>query len=362
MPSPQKIIVIGAGIIGASIAWHLQHKGASVMVIAQKIGGEATPNSFAWINASWGNPEFYFRLRHRSMREWSRLAAELPDLPLAWCGGLCWDLSETELDAYAAQHHGWGYGLQPVNRATSIMTEPNLAFPPDYALHIAEEGAVEPVAAAELLLKDAQRLGATVLSGLEVRRLLTENGKVVGVETSDGMTRADYVVLAAGTATPDLAATAGIDVPLELPPPPGLIVHSRPAPKLLNGLVMAPGLHMRQTADGRIIAGGDFGGKDPGDNPQKAADELFAKVKAALKAGEALELDFYTIGYRPTPEDGMPVIGHADQAPGLYIAVLHSGVTLAPLVGLLAAQEIVDGDTSPDLAPFRLSRFAGTTR
>ena len=74
MPSPQKIIVIGAGIIGASIAWHLQRKGASVTTIAQKIGGEATPNSFAWINASWGNPEFYFHFRHRSMAEWSRLA------------------------------------------------------------------------------------------------------------------------------------------------------------------------------------------------------------------------------------------------------------------------------------------------
>lgn len=356
MPSPQKIIVIGAGIIGASIAWHLQRKGASVTVIAQKIGGVATPNSFAWINASWGNPEFYFRLRHRSMAEWSRLAADLPDLPLSWCGGLCWDLPEAELDAYAAQHHGWGYGIQPVNRATSIMIEPNLASPPDYALHTAEEGAVEPVAAAELLLKDAERHGATVLSGTEVKRLLKENGRIIGVETSEGILHADHVVLAAGTGTVALAASVDIDVPLETPP--GLIVHSRPAPKLLNGLVMAPELHMRQTAEGRIIAGGDFGGTNPGDDPQKAADELFGKLQAALKGGEALELDFHTIGYRPTPKDGLPILGDIDAAPGLYLAVLHSGVTLAPLVGLLAAEEIVDSKKVPDLSSFRLSRFA----
>ncbi|NLS15091.1 FAD-binding oxidoreductase [Rhizobium sp. P40RR-XXII] len=356
MPSPQKIIVIGAGIIGASIAWHLQRKGAAVTVAAEQTGGVATPNSFAWINASWGNTEFYFHFRHRSMREWSRLAAELPGLPLSWRGGLRWDLPEAELDAYAAQHHGWGYGIQPVNRATSAMIEPNLANPPDYALHVAEEGAVEPVAAAELLLKEAARHGAILLSGVEARRLLKEGGRVIGVETSEGAMRADHIVLAAGAGTAALAASADIHVPLETPP--GLIVHSRPAQKLLNGLVMMPELHLRQTAEGRIIAGGDFGGTDPGDNPQAAARELFAKVKATLKGAEALELDFHTVGYRPTPKDGLPILGGVDGAPGLYLAVLHSGVTLAPLVGLLAAEAIVDGKDDDQLVPFRLSRFA----
>jgi glycine/D-amino acid oxidase-like deaminating enzyme len=356
MPSPQKIIVIGAGIIGASVAWHLSRKGASVTVVAQQIGGVATPNSFAWINASWGNPEFYFHVRHRSMAEWSRLKADLPDIPLSWCGGLNWDLPEAELDAYAAQHHGWGYGIQPVNRATSAMLEPNLANPPDYALHVAEEGAVEPVAAAKLLLEDARLRGAILLSNVQVKGLLRQGERIVGIETSEGPMHADHVVLAAGAGTAALAASADILVPLETPP--GLIVHSRPAPKMLNGLVMAPELHLRQTAEGRIIAGSDFGGTDPGDNPQAAADALFDKVRAALKSGEALELDFHTVGYRPTPKDGLPILGNAGAAPGLYLAVLHSGITLAPLVGLLAAQEIVDGSEAHDLAPFRLSRFS----
>lgn len=356
MPSPQKIIVIGAGIIGASIAWHLSRRGASVTVVAQQIGGVATPNSFAWINASWGNPEFYFRVRHRSMTEWSRLKADLPDIPLSWCGGLSWDLPEPELDAYAAQHHGWGYGIQPVNRATSAMLEPNLANPPDYALHVAEEGAVEPVAAAKLLLEDARRRGAILSSSVEVKGLLRQGKRIVGIETSEGPTHADHVVLAAGAGTAALAASADILVPLETPP--GLIVHSRPVGKMLNGLVMAPELHLRQTAEGRIIAGGDFGGTDPGDNPQAAADALFAKVRATLKGGEGLELDFHTLGYRPTPKDGLPILGNIGGAPGLYFAVLHSGVTLAPLVGLLAAQEIVDGSEAHELAPFRLSRFS----
>ncbi|MBB4566534.1 NAD(P)/FAD-dependent oxidoreductase [Rhizobium leucaenae] len=358
MPS-QEIIVVGAGIIGASIAWHLTRKGASVTVIAAKAGGEATPSSFAWINASWGSPEFYFHFRRRSMAQWSRLAADLPSLPLSWCGGLCWDLPDAELEAYAARQSGWGYGLRQVDRETSAALEPNLANPPAVALHVAEEGAVEPVAAANLLLEDAARHGATLSYGVEVRRLLRENGRVTGVETAEGALLADHVVLAAGAGTAALAASVGVDVPIETPP--GLIVHSRPSPRLLNGLVMAPELHMRQTMEGRIIAGGDFGGTDPGDKPQDAADELFTKVKAMLRGGDKLDLDFYTVGYRPTPKDGFPIIGSVDAAPGLYLAVLHSGVTLAPLIGSVAAAEILDGDPDPQLAPFRLSRFASTS-
>ncbi|HEY0123339.1 MAG TPA: FAD-binding oxidoreductase [Rhizobium sp.] len=356
MPSSRKIIVVGAGIIGASVAWHLARKGADVTVIAKKAGGEATPNSFAWINASWGNPEFYYLFRRRSMAEWSRLATDIPGLPLSWCGGLRWDMPEAELEAYLAQHHGWGYDIQPVNRTTSAAIEPHLADPPAFAVHVAEEGAVEPVAAANLLLEDAARHGATLSYGTEVTRLLLENGRITGVETTDGTLLADHVVLAAGAGILPLAAAIGIEVPIETPP--GVIAHSRPHPQLLNGLVMAPELHMRQTQEGRIIAGSDFGGGDPGDDPRKAAEEILAKVGVMLRGGDQLELDFHTVGYRPTPKDGFPIIGGIDAAPGLYLAVLHSGVTLAPLVGLLAAEEILGGHPNAQLAPFHLSRFA----
>jgi glycine/D-amino acid oxidase-like deaminating enzyme len=127
---------------------------------------------------------------------------------------------------------------------------------------------------------------------------------------------------------------------------------------MLNGLIIAPELHVRQTQEGRIVAGTDFGGMDPGTDPDGAAAELFAKVKTVLRGGEDLELDFYTVGYRPTPRDGFPIVGRADGTDGLYLALSHSGITLAPAIGLFAAQEILDGVSEPLLAPYRLSRFA----
>src|SRR6202521_421792 len=112
------VLIVGAGIIGASIAWHLARAGARVTVTdAGEPGGIATRNSWAWINASWGNPETYFRLRVRSMDEWRRLERELPGIQVAWGGGLTWELPPDELEAFAVEHASWGYGIRRVDRA-----------------------------------------------------------------------------------------------------------------------------------------------------------------------------------------------------------------------------------------------------
>ncbi|TKB31447.1 MAG: FAD-binding oxidoreductase, partial [Mesorhizobium sp.] len=60
----------------------------------------------------------------------------------------------------------------------------------------------------------------------------------------------------------------------------------------------------------------------------------------------------------PTPIDGFPIVSRADGVGGVYAAVTHSGITLAPAIGLFAAREIVDGERDPLLAPYALSRFA----
>ena len=355
MAAAQNITVVGGGIIGASIAWHLVEAGAKVRLITEKPGGVATPTSFAWINASWGNPESYFRLRTRSMREWRRLADSVKDLPLSWCGGLCWDLPPDDLFAYAREHGSWGYDIRQVSMAEAAAIEPNVLHLPEFALHVREEGAAEPTIAANVLIADARARGLELIEGVAVNSLREKSGRVVSVLTDQAEIETDHVVLAAGAAVPGLAATVGITVPVEAPP--GLIVHSKPVPKLLNGLVIATELHVRQTLQGRIIAGSDFGGSDPGNDPEGAAHGLFAKVKGFLKGGDALEMDFYTVGFRPTPKDGFPILGSVSGLDGLYLAVTHSGITLAPAIGRFAAEEIQQGHSEPLLAPYRLSRF-----
>ncbi len=358
MADRPNVIVVGAGIIGASIAYHLAKTGARVTILeAGQPGGVATRNSWAWINASWGNPESYFRLRIRSMAEWRRLEREIQDLRMAWVGGLIWDIPPDELEAYAREHSSWGYGIRRVDRAEAGRIEPQLCHAPDFALHVAEEGSVEPLAAAQAFLAGAKALGATLVANRPVRSLVRRNGRVVGVETESGPIEADEIVVAAGAGTAKLVSSADGALPGDTPP--RLLVASRPHAKLLSGLVMSPGLHVRQTTEGRLLAGADFGGSDPGADAEKVSLDLFEVMRGMFKDGAALEYSHHTVGYRPMPGDGFPIIGRLPKVDGLYIAVLHSGITLAPAVGLFAAEEVTKGTRSALLKPYGPERFVG---
>src|SRR5690606_15610435 len=143
-----------------------------------------------------------------------------------------WDLPRSDAEAYMRQHGGWGYDVRWIGKAGAAEREPSLLDPPDWALHVPAEGAVEPAPAATALLSDAARYGAEVRRGVSAVRLEREGDRIVGARTETDMLPARDVVVAAGTATPKLAATAGVAV--ELDAPPGLIVHSRPHRRLLN--------------------------------------------------------------------------------------------------------------------------------
>ena len=351
----KRVIIVGSGIIGASIAFHLAKAGAHVSVIeAGETGGIATRTSWAWINASWGNPEPYFRLRMRSIAEWRRLEKEIPGLAVNWCGGLIWDLGPAELEAYAGERRDWGHPIRKVSREEILAIEPNLKTVPDFGYHVAGEAMLEPLAAAQALLDAARVLGAEVLADTPVKWLAEEHGRVVGVMTDVGVIHADETVVAAGAATAQLLDSVGLT--LKMNAPAGLLSHSKPAPKLLNGLVMTPGLHLRQTAEGRIVAGTDFAGADPDGDSEGLALDLQARVEGMVKGAEGLGLDFFTVGHRPTPADGFPAIGRPHRRSGLYLAVTHSGITLAPALGLFAAADILTGARDPLISSFSPDR------
>lgn len=357
MPTAPRVIVVGAGIVGASLAWHLAAGGADVTVLESgDRGGVATPRSWAWINASWGNPEPYVALRLQAIDDWHRLQRALPGLPVTWSGGLLWDLPRSGLEAYVRQHRGWGYDLRLVEREEIGRLEPALADPPALAVHAPGEGAVDPLAAALMLLQAAEDLGARVETGGTVSALVAAGGRVTGVQVGGARLPADAVVVAAGAGSPALCATVGCDMPVV--PSPGLLVSTRPVAPLLNGLVMAPEVHVRQLADGRLLAGADFGGGDPGADQAVEAAAVMDALRRLLTPAEGLELDGWAVGLRPMPADELPILGRPAGLSGLTIAAMHSGITLAPAVGRLLAAEILQGEISPLLAPFRPDRFA----
>jgi glycine/D-amino acid oxidase-like deaminating enzyme len=350
-----RIVVVGAGIVGASIAYHLARRGAAVTVLDQgQPAGEATEKSFGWINASWGNPEPYFRLRFLSMQEYRRLEDELKGaLGVAWQGCLIWDLADQELEDFARRHAAWGYDVRLVERAEIAALEPGLMAPPARAAYAAGDGTIEPVLATRALIAAASQLGATIRVETVVTGLATRSAGVQ-VDTKSDAIEADFCVLAAGVGSADLCARVGFKLPMR--PSPGLLARSRPIAPLLRHVIQAPGLHMKQECS-RIVAGEDFGGGPALDDREAEGLRLLALVRQHVRGAEDLQLDRVTVGMRPMPEDGMPVVGFVPDVPGLYLATMHSGITLAPAVGRFATMEMLDGLRVELLEPYRPERF-----
>jgi glycine/D-amino acid oxidase-like deaminating enzyme len=113
---------------------------------------------------------------------------------------------------------------------------------------------------------------------------------------------------------------------------------------------------VRQLRDGRLLGSGHYAGSDPGADPQRTAETLLDVIRVSVKGGGALRLGGYTVGHRPVPRDGHPIVGPA--APGLHVAVTHSGLTLAPAIGRFVAEEILRGQRDALLHPFGLERFS----
>ena len=356
MPSSPRVIVVGAGIVGASLAWHLTSRGAGVTIVeAGAPGGVATPNSFAWINSNYSFSETYFLLRHHSMADWRRLVRDVPGLPVSLNGSVYLPAGRIDLEDFVQRNAAWGYRVELVDGARVRELEPNLVTDADVAAHALDEGAVEPDEAARVLVDASVSRGAVLHHNTRVERLVLAGGRVSGVVIGGERVEADEIVIAAGAATPALVRETGFEVPLSTPP--GLLAHTRPVPKLLNGLVLADGLHLRQKANGQLLAGSDYQGSALADDAEEGGRELVRRMKAALRTNEDIALERTTTGLRPMPGDGVPIVGRVSGVEGLYIAVTHSGVTLCPALGDMGAREILEGNRDALLEPFGPERF-----
>jgi len=355
--NPSTIIVVGGGIIGAAIAWQLTKRGADVTLIeAGGIGGQATAASWAWTNATAHNPKPYFDLRAASMAEWDRLAADVPDLTYTRSGTLYADNDRFETEAFVANHTSWGYDVRPISEEQARQYEPAVRDLEGPLALSESEGAVDATAAAIVLATEARKAGAMVFTGIPIDAVsVNGEGRVDGVIMNDAPIKADEVVIAAGAETPRIVEPLGVSLPMETPR--GVLATTKPLPRLIERNILLPGLHVRQKADGALLAGASFGGETADLEPSQIAENLVARMRTSLAGAEQAELDHFTVGYRPTPADGFPAVGRPSNIAGLYIATMHSGVTLAPIVARFVADEILDGRRDELLAPFGVDRF-----
>lgn len=333
----RQMIVVGAGIVGASVAYHAARAGAAVTLVdAGRPGGGVTADSFAWVVTSGPRTGPAARLRATATEEYRRVEAELPGLPVTWSGSLSW---RAEGDAPEA-----GPGQEIVDAATVMTLEPNVRQPPEWAVLAPGDGAVDAVGVTERLVTGACAHGARVHLDTEVTEVRRDAaGQVAGVETSAGFLPGTTVVLAAGVATAALGAPLGVLVPVE--PSPCPLFRLRAPAGLVRTVVNTEDFDLRQVAPDRLIAAAD------------SPERTLAAVRSTFRGAGNVDLLSTRVGARPMPADGEPIIGPVADVPGLYLAVLHTAVTLAPVVGRLVARELVDGTVETALSGCRLDRF-----
>ncbi len=378
---PANVAVIGAGIMGAAIAFRLARRGVSVALFdASQPGHGASSHSFAWINAGAKEPIGYHNLNRRSLEMWPRFAAEIGDhgdpdsIGLRWGGKVSWESSPVAAEGLAArvrQLQSWGYPTRLIDADELKRLEPSLDIGPVAAAEYSpNEGQVEPQMVVDACLRRLLESGCEIHANTEVHGFeRSDDGRIRSLAAASGSMDVDAVVIAAGTATTRLAALASVNVPQAQSP--GVVIRTNPLPPLLHNVpvVYAPPLddgrreiHLRQCADGRMMIGEGDQESLAEDDTQAHADDLLARACRYLPGLVGAQAVPVPVGWRPMPLDGYPVMGFASEEPNLYVALTHSGVTLAPVLSQLAAQEICDGiPADAVLGPYRPQRFAGLT-
>ena len=250
----------GAGIIGASIAYHLAREGAEVTVIDQQApASHASRGTFAWINATWAKqPKHYHALSQASVAYWRELGDTL-QLPVRWGGSLEWFADEDRTARLAEQideQIAWGEPAQMIDAAEFSTIEPNVQFiGGTYAALSRGDGAVDPVLATQKLLAAAEALGAKVsypcqLLDVRMTAATFDIGRDIG--RLDQMQTNWYW----RPALPRTSQSSIADI--EIPPAQHTRCHCgyrANAGMILQHIIAAPGIHLHQRSDGRVVIG-----------------------------------------------------------------------------------------------------------
>lgn len=350
---PSSVIVLGAGIVGASIAYHLARQGVPVTVLEQDSPGSGvTRHSFAWINPHGEFPAAARPLRAQALADYHRLQHELPALQIHWSGALTYSAADLQtVDEAPAEA-----SIQWLDRARVAQLEPCLRVLPERARYAPGEGSLDPLAATRILLDAACAQGARVFEQTRALGLRVEGRRVLGVVTAAGLHRADQVLLATGCNTPTLLAPLGIQLPVQASP--SILIRIDAPPGLVKTLISNSQLEIREAADGSLLLAEDYVDDQGPHGPEAIAQQALASIRRLFRGAEAITLRSVEVGQRPMPRDQLPIIGPCASHQGLYLAVMHAGVTLAPTVGRLISQELLHGHPCAELAACRPARFS----
>ena len=369
-----KAIVVGAGVLGASISYQLAKRGVGVTLLDQGLPGEgASAASFAWLNSNAKELRPYHHLSVISIAEWAVIARELGSSSWLHRDGhlqVAGTAAEAEkLLARAELLQSSGYAAIPVLPRDIPRLDPWIRVRDEYALGVffPGEGHITVPLLIRELLAAAAGYGAALRHSTRVDELFSDPEGVKGVILESGeRIESDVVVVAAGAGIGPLLTTQGASVRTEGTL--GVTVTTSPGTSKLTTVLHVPGLAVRPDSSGRVVVRSSaIDAEIDGESwtlPEPALRKLFEQLGEGLIDVDPamVRAERIRIAHRPKPIDGLPVVGFWDGSPGLYVATVPTGVTLGALTGRLAAEEITTGVAPKLLEGFQPHRVVARER
>ncbi len=377
MTETADVLIIGGGVMGASIAYQLakQHAGRIVLLERQALGNGTTGRSGAIVRQHYSN-EFTVRMAKASLAVFQHF----DDLVGGDCGfittGMLVMVDEQGAEALRAnvamqQDQGVNTKLINAEEISQVAAEYNgegVAL----ACYEPDTGVADPMATTHCFAKRARDYGATIREGVAVTRILTQNGRVTGVQTSQGDVHAAIVVLAANVWSMALAQAIGIALPIMATRHPMTVLrrpHDFGGRQGLHavGLDLTRHIYLRPDLGGVTLVGSTedvFVASDPDNYAQGLTEEEIAHFRRMAgrsipALARAVPRGGWAGIYDDTP-DYHPILDRLAAYEGLYCAVGFSGhgFKLSPIVGEWMAQFILTGSKPDDLQYFAYDRFA----
>jgi glycine oxidase len=371
-PDSVDVVVVGAGVIGLSVAWRLAARGQSVAVFDRDTAGSgaslaATGMLAAAAELEPGGAEL-LPLALESQRLWPDFRASLEaasDLTIDYRhdGTLVVALGRDEVERLRARyelHTRSGLPTRWIGGAEARSLEPGLRPSVMAGLFCPDDHQVDPRRLMAALRGAFRAAGGVLIEDCAVEALETAGGRVGGVRTARRITRAGTVILATGAwATDGHLLPPGLRLPVRPLKGQALALRSSQRTGALAHVVWTEQVHLAPKHDGSLIVGATV--EESGFDTAVTAGGLYALLEGARRAlpsVEDMQVEAVWTGLRPTSDDDAPIIG-ATAIAGLVIATGHhrNGILLAPVTARAIEDLVLGGTVSPVAAAFGIDRF-----
>jgi sarcosine oxidase subunit beta len=380
LPKKADAIIIGGGVIGSSIAYHLaKRKIKAVLLERDNLASGASKACDGLVFLQSKKPGVHLELALASKEKFDHLRQELDfDIEYKNHGGMVVIETEQELQAMKRfvkkqQEIGLNVSLLDTNQARKM--EPALSEKILGSTFSPLDGQVNPMLLTFAFIRAARKLGTKVLTHMEITGIKLKSGKVRSIITTTGQIYTDTIVNATGADAEGIGALVDLNIPIK--PRRGQILVTEAAPQFLGrGLLSAGyiaakfdpnlakthgvGISMDQTSSGNLLLGStrEFVGFDKR-TTYEGITNILRNTSKIIPRLKNMHIIRSFAGLRPYTPDGLPILGKIQDIEGFIMAAGHEGdgMALSPITGELIAELIDTGKTRISLDHFRLERF-----